>query len=218
MIIIGILLNIVGLGAVCWALFALAGYALPFFLALTVGLYAYQSGIGPIGAIVFGFATGPFGLLAGQFVFSAVRSPAIRLFVALLFAVPAACAGYHMTLGLAHGVSSEWWREAVALLGAVVVGCTAWARVAILATPVPREGVGSGSAPPPVRPSLGSEATDGNRPAPSSQVVVRAESRSCSWPRDNRYLAGAFRSGGDTPWVDDHPEVATRLRWSGLSR
>ncbi len=32
MIIIGILLNIAGLGAVCWALFALAVYALPFFV------------------------------------------------------------------------------------------------------------------------------------------------------------------------------------------
>lgn len=162
MIIIGILLNIVGLGVICWALFALAVYALPFFVALTAGMYAHQSGIGAIGAIVVGFAAGAFGLLAGQHVFSAVRSPAIRLVIALLFAVPAACAGYQVTLGLAHvGVSSESWCEAVALVGAIVVGCTAWARVTILATPVPRQGVGSGSAQPPLGPSLGSVTTDG---------------------------------------------------------
>jgi hypothetical protein len=32
MIIVGILLNVVGLGAFCWALFALAIHALPFFV------------------------------------------------------------------------------------------------------------------------------------------------------------------------------------------
>ena len=38
MIIIGILLNVVGLGIFCWALFALATHALPFFVAVTVGI------------------------------------------------------------------------------------------------------------------------------------------------------------------------------------
>ena len=162
MIIIGILLNIAGLGAVCWALFTLAVYALPFFVGMTAGMYTYRIGIGPIGAIVVGFVAGAFGLLAGQHIFSAARSPIIRLVVALLFAAPAAWAGYEMTLSLAHiGISSERWREAFALVGAVVVGCTAWARVAILATPVPRQGVGSGSAQPSLGPSLGSVITDG---------------------------------------------------------
>ena len=49
MIIIGILLNIVGLGVFCWALFALAIHALPFFVALTAALYSYQTGAGPVG-------------------------------------------------------------------------------------------------------------------------------------------------------------------------
>jgi hypothetical protein len=35
MIIIGNLLNVVGLGAFCWALFALATHALPFFVGMT---------------------------------------------------------------------------------------------------------------------------------------------------------------------------------------
>ena len=137
MIIIGILLNIAGLGVVCWALFTLAVYALPFFVGMTAGMYTYQTGIGPIGAIVVGFVAGAFGLLVGRHLFSVARSPIIRLVIALLFAAPAAWAGYEVTLSLAHiGISSEWWREAFALVGAVVVGCTAWARVAILATPL----------------------------------------------------------------------------------
>jgi hypothetical protein len=44
MIIIGVLLNIVGLGIFCWALFALAIHALPFFFGLTAGICAYQTG------------------------------------------------------------------------------------------------------------------------------------------------------------------------------
>ena len=43
MIIIGILLNIAGLGIVCWALFALAVYALPFFVGMTAGMYTFQA-------------------------------------------------------------------------------------------------------------------------------------------------------------------------------
>ena len=152
MIIIGILLNIAGLGAVCWALFTLAVYAFPFFVGMTAGMYTYRIGLGPIGAIVIGFLAAAFGLLAGQHIFSAARSPIIRLFVALLFAAPAAWAGYEMTLSLAHiGISSERWREAFALVGAIVVGCTAWSRVAKLATPALSEGVGAGSAQSPLR-------------------------------------------------------------------
>lgn len=152
MIIIGILLNIAGLGAVCWALFTLAVYALPFFVGMTAGMYTYRIGIGPIGVVTIGFVAGAFGLLAGQHIFSVARSPIIRLAVALLFAAPAAWAGYALTLSIAHiGISSAWWREVFALVGAVVVGCTAWARVAILATPALSEGVGAGSAQSPLR-------------------------------------------------------------------
>jgi hypothetical protein len=48
MLIIGVLLNIVGLGIFCWALFALATHALPFFVAMTVGIYSFQVGAGPV--------------------------------------------------------------------------------------------------------------------------------------------------------------------------
>src|ERR1700736_6610607 len=48
--IIGVLLNIVGLGIFCWALFALATQALPFFVGMTMGIYSYQAGASPFGA------------------------------------------------------------------------------------------------------------------------------------------------------------------------
>ena len=73
MTIIGILLN--GLGIFCWALFALATHALPFFVGMTVGIYSFQAGPGPFGAIVVGFVMGGFTLVVGQYAFSIARSP-----------------------------------------------------------------------------------------------------------------------------------------------
>jgi hypothetical protein len=137
MLIIGILLNIVGLGIFCWALFALATHALPFFVGMTVGIYSFQVGAGPFGAIVVGFVAGSTTLVAGQFAFSVARSPIVRLVVGLLFALPAACAGYDVTLAFAHiGVPYGWWREAFAVVGAITVGGTAWARMSIVGTPL----------------------------------------------------------------------------------
>ena len=63
MLIIGVLLNIVGLGIFCWALFALATHALPFFVGMTGGIYSFQAGAGPFGAIVVGFVTAGFALV-----------------------------------------------------------------------------------------------------------------------------------------------------------
>jgi hypothetical protein len=50
MIIICILLNVVGLGVICWALFTLTIHALPFFVGMIAGIYIYQIGTGPCGA------------------------------------------------------------------------------------------------------------------------------------------------------------------------
>ncbi|MGY4315341.1 hypothetical protein ACVWW1_004668 [Bradyrhizobium sp. JR3.5] len=90
MLIIGILLNVVGLGIFCWALFALAIHALPFFVGMTVGIYSSQAGAGPLAAIVVGFVTAGFTLVVGQFALSVARSPIVRVVIGLLFAVPAA--------------------------------------------------------------------------------------------------------------------------------
>ena len=151
MLIVGILLNVVGLGVLCWALFTLAVHALPFFVSMIAGLYAYQNGIGPFGAIVVGFAAGSFTLVVGQYAFFVARSPVIRLVIGLLFALPAARAGYNATLGLAHiGVPSGWWREAFAIFGAIIVGCTAWARVSIPTGPAPGGGATLGPAQSPI--------------------------------------------------------------------
>jgi hypothetical protein len=155
MVIIGILINIAGLGLFCWALFTLAVYAVPFFVGTTAGLYLFQAGAGPFGAIAIGFVTASLTLAAGQYAFSVVRSTIVRLVIGLLFALPAARAGYDGTLAFAHiGVPSEWWREAFAVVGAVTVGGTAWVRMSIVRNPALRSGV----APVPPQPPTGAAA------------------------------------------------------------
>ena len=100
MLALGIVLNIIGLGFFCWVLFTLAIYALPFFVGMTAGPYAHGVGAGPFGAIVLGLVAAAFTLVIGQTIFSIVRTPFLRIAVALKFAVPAALAGFYATFGL----------------------------------------------------------------------------------------------------------------------
>jgi hypothetical protein len=130
MIVIDLILSVFGVGCLCWLLFTLAVYALPLFAGMMAGLAAYHSGAG-LGALVVGFAAGAVTLVAGQAAFAAVKSPVLRVVIAILFAAPAAIAGYHATLALAHiGVPSASWREVFAIVGAIVVGGTAFVRLA----------------------------------------------------------------------------------------
>jgi hypothetical protein len=137
MIIIGLILGALGIGFFGWLLFTLAVYALPFSASLTAGLAAFHSGAGVIGAIVVGIVAGVVTLGTGQFAFAVAGSPLIRAAIALPFATPAAVAGYHATLALAHiGASSQGWREAFAIIGAILVGGTAWGRMTLRADPL----------------------------------------------------------------------------------
>ena len=136
MIVIGIILSFVSVVFLCWLLFALAVQALPVFLAFAAGLAAYHSGSGEIGAFLVGLIAGAFTLAAGQIAVAAFRSPVIRTAIALVFAVPAAMADYHAALGLAQlGVAAELRQQAFAVIGAVAVGATAWARLALWIPP-----------------------------------------------------------------------------------
>jgi hypothetical protein len=133
MLVIGLVLSVAGIGFFCWLLFTLVVYALPFFAGLTASVAAFHGGSGVIGALVVGVLAGGATLAIGQIAFATVRTPLTRAAIALLFAGPAAVAGYHATFGLAHiGVPSEGWREAFAIVGAVLVGGTAWARMSPL--------------------------------------------------------------------------------------
>jgi hypothetical protein len=112
-------------------LFTLAVYATPFFAGVTAALAAFNHGAGVIGALVVGLIASVVTLVASQAAFAVVKSPTVRGAIALLIAAPAAVAGFHATLGLAQiGVSSEIWRHLSAVVGGVIVGFTAFVRLA----------------------------------------------------------------------------------------
>ncbi|RXH41568.1 hypothetical protein [Bradyrhizobium zhanjiangense] len=133
MLALGLVLNILGIGLFCWAVFALAVYALPFFVALSIGMTAFKNGAGVVGALLIGTAGGALTLAGGQVAFAVTRSSALRIAIATAFAVPAAVAGYHVAFALSRtGMPSSAWREIFACLGAVCIGVTSWTRLMIL--------------------------------------------------------------------------------------
>ena len=145
MIIIGIVLSFVALAYLCWLLFALAVHAPPFFAGVTVGLAAYHSGSGPVAAIIVSAIASSVVLVLGQVAFTTLRSSLVRTALALLFAMPAAVAGYHAVRGLAQLiVPAEAWRETIAIAGATVVAATAIMRMWLSSPPGAAPGVAAG--------------------------------------------------------------------------
>jgi hypothetical protein len=129
--IIAVMLSVAGLGFLLWLAFNLAVNALPFFAAVAGGLFAYHTGAGLIGGAAIAMAAGATTLVAGQFAFAHSRSTILRTMIAAAFALPAAVAGYHLVLGVSTmGMPSDTWRHVFAIIGAAVVGSTAWARLA----------------------------------------------------------------------------------------
>ncbi|SPP92682.1 MULTISPECIES: hypothetical protein [Bradyrhizobium] len=140
MLAIGLVLNTLGIGLFCWAIFTLAVYALPFFVALSIGITAYQRGAGLVGTPLIATAGGTLTLVLGQVAFAATRSSALRIAIATAFAVPAAVAGYHVVFALSQiGAPSLAGRDVFACLGAVCIGLTSWTRLMVLAKPRPFE-------------------------------------------------------------------------------
>jgi hypothetical protein len=142
MAIIGLVLSIFGLGAICWLLFSLAVYALPFCVGMTVAFAALHGGSGVVIAFGAGALAAGIALVSGRIAFAAARPPFVRAVVGLLFAVPAALAGYYLSYGLAGiSMTDEGWRAAFALVGAALV--TAFSRMALVAPPAAWRGLGA---------------------------------------------------------------------------
>jgi len=132
--------NTVGIGLFCWLIFTLAAYALPFSVAVSAGMMAFHSGAGIVGASLVGVGAGAATLAIGQTAFAATRHLILRAAFAGVFAVPAAIAGYHVVLVMSQiGVHSPVWREVFACVGSILIGGTAWTRLAVFAEPHPLE-------------------------------------------------------------------------------
>ena len=141
MLVLGPILSVFAVGFFCWLLFTLAIYALPLFVGIAAAFAAYHHGAGLLGASLVAILCGCTTLAVGQLAFALVASPIIRAAIALVFAVPAAVAGYSAAFGLAHiGITSLSWCTALGVIGAIFTGATAFARMALFAPPVSCDG------------------------------------------------------------------------------
>ena len=129
-------LSLLGLGFLVTILFSLAVYALPFFVAMSVGIYVYDTDAGVLASLVSAFLSGAATLVFGQIAFATIKSFPVRLAVGALYALPAGIAGFHTIKGLSEiGGAGGAWTLVFGWIGAFVVGGTAWARIASLAGP-----------------------------------------------------------------------------------
>ncbi|UPG71747.1 hypothetical protein MVG78_14510 [Roseomonas gilardii subsp. gilardii] len=119
------------IAGLCVLAYTLAIYALPFMLGIEAARLAYASGSGLIGAGLVGLTAGAaaYGLLVALFM--VVRTPILRLAVALVFAAPAAIAGFALVHGITRdAVPSDIWRVIFCLIGGGVTGLSALMRLA----------------------------------------------------------------------------------------
>ncbi|WP_066779598.1 hypothetical protein [Sphingomonas sp. CCH5-D11] len=130
-----IIFALTALAGLCWLLFHLAALALPLVAGISAAMLAYESGAGLLGAGIVGFLVGVVTLSIGQVLFSQARSPVLRALTAAMFAAPAAVAGF----SVAHrimiaGDASDPWAVTFGIVGAVVTGGVAIAKVSALAS------------------------------------------------------------------------------------
>lgn len=124
------LMSVSAVAGLCVLAYTLAVYALPLLLGVTAAQFAYRTGAGFIGAGLVGFvaAVAAFGVLA--LLFDTLRSPILRLIVALVFTAPAAVAGYALVHGVTkEAVPSEVWRQIFCIVGGALVGTSALLRL-----------------------------------------------------------------------------------------
>ena len=132
--VLGVVFSLLVIGMLVALMFNMAILALPLFVAVAAGRFAYDTGAGALGAFAVGLVAGAAALGLGQLVLVMTRSTIIRLAVALAFTAPAAFAGYHLVFGLSHiGGAHGVWQQIFAAIGSVAIGVAALMR---LATPI----------------------------------------------------------------------------------
>ena len=119
---------------IAWLAFNFAVYALPFLIGISVARLAYSTGAGLIGAGLVGLIAGGASFGLGQFALASARSPIMRAVVSGLFTLPAGVAGYWSTYGAVQlCTTSEGWRQAFALAGALAIAAISHGRLAAFA-------------------------------------------------------------------------------------
>ena len=138
MFVFGPLLVIASIGIFCWLLFTLAVFALPLFIGVTVGMWAFHTGAGALGGVIVGGAAGGATFGVGQIVLAFAPWTWLRLLIILLFVAPATVAGYSATHGIAQmAMPSATWQMIFSVIGAIAASVSTFIRFTGMAAPGP---------------------------------------------------------------------------------
>jgi hypothetical protein len=100
-------------------------------LGFAAARFAYHTGSGLIGASFIGVVAAATAFAVFSVLFATLRSPILRLIVALIFAAPAALAGYALVHGVTYeAIPSAIWRQIFCFIGGALVGVSALMRLA----------------------------------------------------------------------------------------
>ena len=98
---IGITLILVAIALCCALLFRLSIYALPLFVAFAAASATFHNGYGIIAALVAAVLAAIATIAIAQIALGLAKSDLARAAIGLVFALPAAFAGYHAVHGIA---------------------------------------------------------------------------------------------------------------------
>ena len=126
---IGFALIIVAIALCCALLFRLSIYALPILLAFSAASTTYRAGNGIIAALAAAALAAVATIAITQLALGLVKSDIARAVIGLIFALPAALAGYHAVHGIAAAtMPTSGWQIAVSLIGSSIIALTSWAQ------------------------------------------------------------------------------------------
>lgn len=118
-------LTLIGVGFLVYFLFAAASYALPLLAGLSVGFTADHAGASGGSALLLGAAAFMLVIAVGRMATLVLPSRYARTAVVLLFAIPAAIAGFQVASALLHFSGVGAWGVIAALAMALVTGTAA---------------------------------------------------------------------------------------------
>ncbi|WP_146001575.1 hypothetical protein [Sphingobium fuliginis] len=126
---IGFTLVVVAVCMCCALLFRLSVHALPLFVGFAAASVTYHADHGLVAGLVAAALAGIATIALAQIALGLARSNLARAAIGLVFALPAALAGYHAVHGIAVATMPvSIWPTVVALIGAVAIAATSWAQ------------------------------------------------------------------------------------------
>lgn len=133
MIIFAPILVLGAIAFVCWLLFNLAVFALPFAAGVYAFFWAYHTGAGLL-AIVVGLVAGAATFGIGQLLLIVIPWTWAKLLIIAAYTAPAVVAGYATTHSVALALmTSSAWQMVFSVVGAIAVGITALLRICNMA-------------------------------------------------------------------------------------